>query len=109
MRQEGITSITEALEAAAFLKAVANHNRLLMLTLLVEREYTVGEMAETLSLSQPSVSQHLAKMRLEDIVAARKQGTQVYYSIQHPYVKELLSALQHRQQKLDHHFHAHVG
>ena len=94
--EKSLTLLDIAEEASCFLKALANQNRLMILSLLLKREHTVGELAELLPISQPGVSQHLARMRQEDVVTARRKGTQIYYSIQHPHVKELLLALQQR-------------
>ena len=55
---------------AETLSAMANPNRLLILCHLAEREKTVGELVEAISLAQSAVSQHLARMRL----ASARQG-----------------------------------
>ena len=53
-----------AREASDFLKALAHENRLLLLCLLAERERSVTELEELLSLRQTTVSQQLARLRL---------------------------------------------
>lgn len=71
----------QAGEAAAFLKQLANEKRLLILCRLAMGEATVSELCEMADLSQSAMSQHLAKMRSEGLVAGRKSGLQVHYSI----------------------------
>jgi len=71
----------QAGDAAAFLKQLANEKRLLILCRLALGEATVSELCEMAGLSQSAMSQHLAKMRSEGLVAGRKAGLQVHYSI----------------------------
>lgn len=63
------------------LKAVADESRLALLRLLHQREYTVGELAATVSLSEPTVSHHLAKLRNAELVTLRMAGTQRFYRL----------------------------
>jgi len=72
---------SQAGDAAGFLKQIANEKRLLILCRLDEGEATVSELGAIAGLSQSAVSQHLAKMRIDGLVAGRKDGLQVYYSI----------------------------
>lgn len=77
-----MTDLSErAAEAAAFLRTMANENRLAILCALEEGERSVGELAETLGASQPNVSQHLAKLKALQLVAARREGTTILYSL----------------------------
>ena len=55
-------------EAASLLKLIANPSRLLVLCALVTREHTAGELEELVGLSQSAVSQHLAKLRHQNMV-----------------------------------------
>jgi DNA-binding transcriptional ArsR family regulator len=70
-----------ARRASDFLKALAHENRLLLLCLLSERERSVTELEELLSLRQPAVSQQLARLRLDGIVKTRRNGKTIYYSL----------------------------
>lgn len=74
----------QAGDAAAFLKQLANEKRLLILCRLAVGEATVSELCEMADLSQSAMSQHLARMRSEGLVAGRKSGLQVHYSIADP-------------------------
>lgn len=71
----------KARKASDFLKALAHENRLLILCLLAERERSVTELEELLHLSQPTVSQQLARLRLDGIVDTRRDGRTIYYSL----------------------------
>lgn len=85
--------MSSARAASDFLKAVAHENRLLILCLLAEREHSVTELEEVLSLRQTAVSQQLARLRLDNLVTARRDGKSVHYSLADPQIKLLLDVL----------------
>jgi DNA-binding transcriptional ArsR family regulator len=70
-----------ASQACELLKAMANEWRLIILCQLSEGEKTVSELQGILGLSQSALSQHLAVLRREKIVSARKEAQSVYYSL----------------------------
>ena len=83
-----------AAEAARLLKLLANENRLLILCRLVaEREMAVGDIAEAVGLSQSALSQHLAKMREEGLVATRREAQTIFYRIADPDTRRVLALL----------------
>ena len=70
-----------AASACELLKAMANEWRLMILCQLAEGEKTVSELQGLLGLSQSALSQHLAILRREKIVRARKHAQSVSYSL----------------------------
>ncbi len=80
-------------KAAEVLKLLANERRLLILCELAEGEASVSALAKAVSLSQSALSQHLAKMREEKLLATRREAQTVFYRIGDPKVARLLSAL----------------
>lgn len=68
-------------EATRLLKALGNGNRLMILCLLAEEERSVGQLNERLDLSQPALSQHLAVLREEGLVATRRDAQTIYYAL----------------------------
>lgn len=82
-----------AAEAADLLASMANPKRLLVLCSLVEGERSVGELAAVAGLSQPAVSQHLAKMRLQGLVATRRDAQTIYYRLASEQVRAVLETL----------------
>lgn len=70
-----------AAHAVVLLKAMANEWRLMILCQLAEGEKTVSELQRILGLGQSALSQHLAVLRREKIVAARKHAQSVSYSL----------------------------
>ena len=81
MSPELTRMMKNARAASDFLKALAHENRLLLLCLLSERERSVTELEELLSLRQTTVSQQLARLRLDGLVTTRRDGKTVYYSL----------------------------
>ena len=70
-----------AAHAVELLKAMANEWRLMILCQLAEGDKTVSELQSILGLSQSALSQHLAVLRRERVVSARKQAQSVTYSL----------------------------
>jgi len=84
----------KASQAASLLKLLANENRLLILCRLVKaRELSVNELADAVGLSQSALSQHLAKMREEGLLATRREAQTVFYRIANPNAARLLALL----------------
>lgn len=68
-------------DAARYLKALANHNRLLILCHLVDGEKSVGALERATGLRQPALSQQLARLRAGDLVRTRRNAKSIHYSI----------------------------
>lgn len=75
---------------AAFFKALAHPLRIQILDALRDRPHGVGELAELLGVEMANVSQQLAVLRAKDLVAARREGNNVYYSVRDPMLFDLL-------------------
>ena len=85
---------TKAGDVATLLKAMANTRRLMVLCKLVEHgETTVGDLAREVGLSQSALSQHLAKMREEGLVAFRRESQTLWYRIADSRTETLLGTL----------------
>ena len=83
----------KARKASEFLKALANENRLLILCILSEKERSVTELEQLLSVSQSSVSQQLARLRLDGLVDSRRDGRVVYYSLADEPTRQFIKAI----------------
>jgi len=79
--------------ATAVLGALANENRLLLLCQLSQGEKAVGELEALLDLHQPTLSQQLGVLRSEGLVATRRDGKRIYYSIADARVLRVLKLL----------------
>ncbi len=79
--------------AEGLLKAMANQARLMILCELLQGERTVTELHNAVRLSMSAVSQHLAKLREENIVATRRESQTIYYSLAGVAVEKMLATL----------------
>jgi len=82
-----------ARKASDFLKALSHENRLLLLCLLAEKERSVSELENILSLRQPMVSQQLARLRYDGMVTTRRDGKAIYYSLANDDVRQVISVV----------------
>jgi DNA-binding transcriptional ArsR family regulator len=82
-----------AREVSEFLKALAHEARLMILCDLLRGEKSVGELEALLSRRQSTVSQQLARLRLEGLVSTRRDGQTVYYSIASDRARSVIGAL----------------
>lgn len=80
-------------EAVDVLRALSNRTRLLVLCHLGRGEKSVGELNDLAGLSQSALSQHLAKLRAEGLVATRRDAQTIFYRIADSRVIELVAAL----------------
>lgn len=78
---------------ADFLKGLANPHRLMILCELAEGEKNVGELISATNIAQTSMSQHLSKLKDENIVTFRRDHRALYYSISHTAVHEVMAVL----------------
>ena len=79
MQVEKLTS--RAAQAEEFLKALANRHRLMILCELHRGEQPVGALQAAVGLSQSALSQHLARLREDNLVATRREGQSIYYAL----------------------------
>jgi ArsR family transcriptional regulator len=75
---------------ASVFQALAHPTRLQVLEVLRDGELSVGAIRTKVQLDQANLSQHLAKLRLGGLVANRKEGNQVFYSVRDPILFEVL-------------------
>jgi ArsR family transcriptional regulator len=80
-------------EAVDLLRALSNEARLMVLCQLDTGEKSVGELNALVGLSQSALSQHLAKLRAEGLVATRREAQTIFYRIADARVTKLVAAL----------------
>ncbi len=85
--------IAAAGSACDLLKSLANPHRLLIVCQLLGGERSVKELTEFLGIRDTTVSQHLALLRKDGIVATRRAGQTIYYSIHSDPARRVLEAL----------------
>ena len=82
-----------AAEASALLKALANEDRLMLLCQIASARHNVGELEATTGIHQPTLSQQLAVLRQEGLVATEKEGKHVYYLLANEDVVRVMRTL----------------
>ncbi|MCP4189135.1 MAG: helix-turn-helix transcriptional regulator [Planctomycetaceae bacterium] len=100
--QVGQSSPSDAMacrRAAAIFCALGDANRLRLLTLLMDGEKCVTEIAKALNDNNPAVSQRLRLLRTERIVTRRREGKHIYYSLDDQHISDLITnALAHAEE-----------
>jgi ArsR family transcriptional regulator, virulence genes transcriptional regulator len=80
-------------QASELLKSLANRHRLLILCQLVDGERSVGDLAAFVGVRDSTVSQHLALLRKDGLVQARREGQTIYYAIASDPARQVLETL----------------
>ena len=71
------------IDCVAFCKALADETRQRILEMLLERELCVGDIVDAFDMSQPTISHHLSVLKQFGLVTSRKEGKQVFYTVNH--------------------------
>ena len=79
--------------ASDMLKLLGHPHRLMVLCQLKMGEKSVSDLSEIVGVAQSPLSQHLARMRYEDVVETRREGQTVYYSLKDGEASRLIEAL----------------
>lgn len=69
---------------------LADSTRIQILWALTGQELSVTQLAEHVGKPGPSVSQHLAKLRMARLVRTRREGTTIFYSLENEHVRQLV-------------------
>jgi DNA-binding transcriptional ArsR family regulator len=78
---------------ASIFQALAHPSRIAIVEVLRDGELSAGAIQEKVGLEQANLSQHLAVLRSRQIIVNRKEGNQVFYSLRHPMLVEVLDIL----------------
>ncbi|MEW9266060.1 metalloregulator ArsR/SmtB family transcription factor [Kineococcus endophyticus] len=81
--------------AVEVFRMLADATRVHLLWALIGRELPVGELASHVGKPVPSVSQHLAKLRMARLVATRREGVQIFYRLENDHVAQLVTDAVH--------------
>jgi len=81
----------KAIQLAELFSALSDTSRVRIISLLIEREMSVSALAEGLNMTESAVSHQLRGLRQMRIVRARKEGRQVFYTLEDEHVQKLYS------------------
>ena len=84
---------------ADIFQALAHPTRIAIIELLEDGELSAGELIDRLGMEQANISQHLAVLRVKQLVANRKAGNQVFYSVRDPIILKVLALMRRYFQK----------
>ena len=76
-------------------RMLSDPTRIQLLWALADRELAVNDLAGRVDKPAPSVSQHLAKLRMARLVRTRREGTQVFYRLENDHVRQLVTDAVH--------------
>jgi len=88
--ESGGLPIDQAELAVEVFRMLSDTTRVRLLWALIDQELAVNELAQLLGKPAPSVSQHLAKLRMARLVRTRREGTQVFYRLENEHVAHLV-------------------
>src|SRR5687767_6468325 len=91
-----LTGLEALARAAECLKTLAHPHRLRMVQLLLQGQYTVGELAEACEIPSHMASEHLRLMQRCGFLKADKEGRFVYYSVAEPHLAGIMSCIESR-------------
>ena len=84
-----MNQIHDMKETVNLFKIFSDFTRLRIIDLLVQKEHCVQDIADSLETSQSAISHQLKLLRDKHVVKTRKQGKQVFYSLQDEHIKEI--------------------
>ena len=76
--------------AVEVFRMLADGTRIQILWALIDRELPVNDLATRVGKAAPSVSQHLAKLRMARLVRSRREGNQIFYQLENDHVRRLI-------------------
>lgn len=86
---------------SSFFKVIGDETRVKIIYALSQKEMCVNDISDILDISQSAVSHQLKQLRLEGQVKTRREGKNIYYSLDDQHVVDILNqALKHIQHKM---------
>lgn len=89
--QNGVEEYAD--DAERLMRTLANRHRLMVLDALVDGEHSLNELTQRVALPPGTLNQHLSVMNSEGLIATRRVGDQVYFSVANPAALEVLKVL----------------
>ena len=92
-RRKGLIDIEVMAQAAECLKTLAHPCRLRMIEMLLNDDYTVGELADACDIPSHMASEHLGRMRDRGLLSCERKGREVYYSVKRDGLKHIIECV----------------
>lgn len=87
--------------AGECLRMISHPHRLQIICLLLQQEYSVGELAEMCDVRHSVMSEHLTLMKHKQLLNSRREGRKIYYSVGEPALSAIMTCIQKRFKKAD--------
>lgn len=91
-----LTELDSLGQAAECLRILAHPHRLRMVQMLLQGDFTVGELAEACDLPSPMASEHLRLMQRCGFLTSIKEGRKVFYQVSEPHLIDILRCIESR-------------
>lgn len=91
-----LTDLETLGQAAECLRTLGHPHRLRMVQMLLQDDFTVGELAEACELPSAMASEHLRLMQRCGFLSSRKVGRRVFYQVAEPHLKDILGCIERR-------------
>lgn len=91
-----LTDLDAMGQAAECLKTLAHPHRLRMVQMLLQRDFTVGELAEACEIPSHMASEHLRLMQRCGLLASEKDGRKVYYRVAEDHLSSIMGCIEAR-------------
>lgn len=89
-------SLEALTDAAECLRTLAHPHRLRMVQMLLNGEYTVGELAEACNIPSHMASEHLGRMRDRGLLYSQRRGRRIYYQVAEEGLAHIMACIEHR-------------
>lgn len=91
-----LTNLDALGNAAECLKTLAHPHRLRMVQMLLQRDFTVGELAESCEIPSHMASEHLRLMQRCGLLSSRKEGRRVFYQVAEDHLASIMQCIETR-------------
>jgi DNA-binding transcriptional ArsR family regulator len=91
-----LTPLTDLECAAECLKTLAHPHRLRMVQMLLQADFTVGELARACRIPSHMASEHLRLMKDRGLLRFRRQGRRIFYQVAEPHLADILRCVEGR-------------
>jgi len=91
-----LTSLESLEQAAECLRVLAHPHRLRIVQMLLQDDFTVGELAQACGISSPMTSEHLRLMQRCQFLESRKDGRRRYYSVVEDHLEQIMECIEDR-------------
>jgi len=91
-----LTNLAALTEAAECLRTLAHPHRLRMVQMMLQGEYTVGELADACDIPSHMASEHLGRMKDRGLLTVERRGRKMYYAVAETHLADIMNCVEGR-------------